>query len=340
MQRDILIACAPWLGLLAAAFVAARALIRWSGARWQWGRLKQLHACQAGSVQSLSFVLTLPLFLLIVLFIVQVSQLMIAITVVHYAAYAAARSAMVWIPAATPTEFANQVIYAPTYNGTAWEVDQIKAGARFTPPGEGTDKPLMSDQSKYAKIWWSAVIACAPISPSRDLGIGGGSQLASSVRLLYGDVAPSTMNNTRTAPRLENKLAYSTLATMVWINGMDKDNFRGPTYNPRPGYYTQGRNPDTGEIEWIWHPWNPNEIGWEDPMRLTVTHDFALLPGPARLLATMINNPTGAPDLTAQRIQVLPAGLRENVYTTTLVASATLSNEGFKSVLPYVQRMD
>lgn len=98
MQRDILIACAPWLALLAAAFVCARVLIRLSGARWQWGRLKQLHACQQGSVQSLSFVLTLPLFLLIVLFIVQVSQLMIAITVVHYAAYAAARSAMVWIP--------------------------------------------------------------------------------------------------------------------------------------------------------------------------------------------------------------------------------------------------
>src|SRR6185369_2358003 len=194
--------------------------------------------------------------------------------------------------------------------------------------------------TKYAKIWQAAVIACAPISPSRDLGIGGGNPLASSVRLLYGGAAPSTANNTRTAPRLENKLAYSKMATMVWINGIEKDSVLGPTYNPYPYHLEWVLNPDTNQRELVPIPFKEHEIGWEDPMRLTVTHDFALLPGPARLLATMINNPSGAPDLTAQRIRVLPAPLRETVYTTTLVASATMSNEGFKSVMPYVQRMD
>ena len=51
-------------------------------------------------MQSLSFVLTLPVFILVMMMIVQVSQLMIGIVVVHYAAFAAARSAAVWIPAA------------------------------------------------------------------------------------------------------------------------------------------------------------------------------------------------------------------------------------------------
>ena len=51
-------------------------------------------------MQSLSFVLTLPLFIMVMMMIVQVSQLMIGMVVVHYAAFAAARSAAVWIPAA------------------------------------------------------------------------------------------------------------------------------------------------------------------------------------------------------------------------------------------------
>ena len=52
-----------------------------------------------GQRQSLSFVLTLPFFIMILLFIVQVSQLMIGQIVVEYAAFAAARAAAVWIPA-------------------------------------------------------------------------------------------------------------------------------------------------------------------------------------------------------------------------------------------------
>ena len=51
------------------------------------------------SAQALSFVLTLPIFMWVMMFIVQVSQLMIATIAVNYAAFAAARTAIVWIPA-------------------------------------------------------------------------------------------------------------------------------------------------------------------------------------------------------------------------------------------------
>ena len=100
MARAILTACSPWLAVLLVLILAAWALVRFSRAQLRLGRLLELHRDEAGSVQSLSFVLTLPLFIMIMMMIVQVSQLMIGMVVVHYAAFAAARSAAVWIPAA------------------------------------------------------------------------------------------------------------------------------------------------------------------------------------------------------------------------------------------------
>ena len=99
MGRAALTACVPWLALLVASFCVLLLLVRMSRARWELGRLRQLHADQVGTVQSLSFVLTLPLFVMVMLLIVQVSQLMIGQIVVEYAAVAAARAAVVWIPA-------------------------------------------------------------------------------------------------------------------------------------------------------------------------------------------------------------------------------------------------
>jgi hypothetical protein len=99
MNRAVLHACLPWLAVLAGSLLAAYLLVRFSGARPSLRRLRRLHENQVGGVQSLSFVLALPLFIMIMLFIVQISQLMIGIIVVHYTAYATARSASVWIPA-------------------------------------------------------------------------------------------------------------------------------------------------------------------------------------------------------------------------------------------------
>ena len=77
MHRAILEACFPWFLWLLAAFAGLWLVARVSGARLETARLWRLHRCQEGSVQTLSFVLTLPIFMMIVLFIVQVSQLMI-----------------------------------------------------------------------------------------------------------------------------------------------------------------------------------------------------------------------------------------------------------------------
>ena len=99
MYSSILITSLPWIGLMVAAFVVARLLIALSGAKWQFNKLRSLHRCQQGTVQSLSFVLTLPFFVMIMMLIVQVSQIMIGRIVLEYSAAAAARSASVWIPA-------------------------------------------------------------------------------------------------------------------------------------------------------------------------------------------------------------------------------------------------
>jgi len=71
-------------------------------------RLRRLHRDEAGNVQSLSFVLTLPIFIMLMMLIVQASQLMIGQVVVEYAAVAAARSAIVWIPAAVGTPLSDR----------------------------------------------------------------------------------------------------------------------------------------------------------------------------------------------------------------------------------------
>ena len=99
MHRAVLEACLPCLGALGVSFAALVVVWRLSGARLDWRRLARLHRCQQGGVQSLAFVVTLPLFIVIVMFIVQVSQLMIGVIVVNYSAFAAARAASVWIPA-------------------------------------------------------------------------------------------------------------------------------------------------------------------------------------------------------------------------------------------------
>src|SRR5688500_11401447 len=99
MSRAIVEACLPWLALIVAMVVMLRILIVLSGARWQPAVLKRIHSDEGGAVQSLSFVVTPPVFMMILMLIVQVSQLMIATVVVHYAAFAAARAAIVWTPA-------------------------------------------------------------------------------------------------------------------------------------------------------------------------------------------------------------------------------------------------
>ena len=88
----------------------------------------------------------------------------------------------------------------------------------------------------------------------------------------------------------------------------------------------------TSSLDGTFHTYNPvghpsithvpNEVGWQDPVRVTVRHKFTLLPGPGRWLAAGIANSDG-------RI------VREDgVYKTTLQATATMTVEGLQSLRP------
>ena len=80
------------------------------------------------------------------------------------------------------------------------------------------------------------------------------------------------------------------------------------------------------------HIFNPWEVGWEDNVTVWVAHRYALLPGPGRFLAKFINREDGGDDATSRRINQVAMNSEEDVYTTELVASASLTLEGMKSV--------
>lgn len=307
MHRQILEACAPWAALLLAALVALRLLAALSGARLRPMAVRSLHRDETGAVQSLSFVLTLPAFVMIMMLIVQVSQLMIGTMVVHYAAFAAARAAIVWIPAETNIldEGANRISsYAPDE-----DVGIEGEGARYTIAPSGP---------KYRKIELAAALACMPMAPSRDVGaelpLDGGVTGAAVLELTRA-AAPELDQNPRASQRLRNKLAYSMANTRTKIS------FLHPENEPPLADWDV-----PAEFDEFYY----NELGWQDTIRVTVTHDLALLPGPGRLLARSL----GPADEVSRGIEN-----RGRVYVRSLTASVTLGNEGEKSVRPYRQTL-
>jgi hypothetical protein len=111
--------------------------------------------------------------------------------------------------------------------------------------------------------------------------------------------------------RLHNKLAYSLENTEVEITFLHKES------EPPIRRYDIPHNRD----EFYY-----NEVGWQDPIKVTVTHRLALLPGPGRLLARS----TGAQDTVADSIE-----RSQKTYVRELTASCTMGNEGEKPVLRY-----
>jgi len=263
MSQMLLLKLLPYFLGVVFSLVALRILISLAGVRFKFSHLKQLHADQQGGVQSLTFVLTLPLFIMIMMFIVQLSQIMIATVDVEYAAFAAARSAIVWIPARTefPDETENR-ISSYTFVGMADGPDGPYARYVITPEGP-----------KFEKIHFAAAMACMPASPSRSTEIGfdhpGNAGLPAVIRG-YQAVAPSQAGNTRVPQRLRNKLAYALDRTDVRIEVWHKD--------AEPPLETWFVSPYRDEFAY-------NEIGWQDQIHVTVRHHMALLPGPGRLLA-------------------------------------------------------
>ncbi len=318
MTRAILLACAPWLLVLIASVGVLYVLARLSGARIELSRLRGLHADQQGSAQSLSFVLTLPLFIMVLLFIVQVSQLMIGQVVVEYAAFAGARAAAVWIPAAMAGGEDSNCLSSFALDPAA--TDQV-APSPNGPSNGGETFLVAAGSPKYTKIASAAVLACMPISPSRSLGAVLPAQdavTAAAVEAAYAALAPTSTANPSTNSRIENKLAYAVANTVVEIRFFHS-NLEPPLCQQWGGPYNIAPYPDEFQL---------NELGWQDQITVTVKHNLALLPGPGRLLARYVAGIGGQ--------QGSATNVYSNVYTYPLTASATIGNEGEKPVIPYV----
>jgi hypothetical protein len=351
MFRDWLESTWPCFLALPMAFLAARVLIGVSGGRFNCGRLMELHRCQRGGVQSLAFVLTLPLFIIICLFIVQVSQLMIAQMVLHYAAFAGARAASVWIAAAVDEPPDNPNCDRLIDEDDYWVTDPVTGQSRMIEienrlgviplrSGESVDPTLAeaeadSPSAKLRKIRAAVVQACAPLAPSRDLGAQPvtpevARAIPATQNMYTALVLNSTSNNPRLLDRIARKLSYTDAQTQVFVEWLDS---RDPAGRDSLDYRAYNvRNHPNPRVQY-----HPNEVGWQDPVTVYVVHQYALLPGPGRLLARQLVRADGLPDRVSQRISTTTGIFRETLYTTQLQASATIVNEGIKSIRPYVQ---
>jgi len=321
MATVIFQACMPWFAVLAAAVLLLIPICRASQAAPDFRKLSRLHADQGGAVQSLSFVLTLPFFVLIILFIVQVSQIMIGTVIVHYAAFAAARAAIVWIPARVDSiEPENRI---SSYYLDPYAEDQAApildpGDPNYGPGSGGLTFLVLPGGPKYAKIASAAALAVMPICPSRDLGLplpANAGPPAAILQTMYRQNVPEFDRNPRIARRLVNKLAYALNFTDIEVRFFHS--------NQDPPLVPYLLPDDPGEFY-------ANELGFQDSVTVTVRHDMALLPGPGRFLARPIVSSGGRPDTAAQNIK-----LRNGIYVYPLAASITLGNEGEKSVVPY-----
>jgi hypothetical protein len=350
MSRTVVIAWIPWFCCLVAAFAALWLVLRFSGARLAPGKLRRLHRCEEGSVQTLSFVLTLPFFIMLLLFIVQVADLMIAIGLIHYAAFAAARSAIVWLPANVTWPPGNFPVYEPANTLGSFSME-----VRNSAPWLTTQLDLSQHQSeqKYNKVGTTAMLACALLSPAYNLERPPKlTSIVTAAQTLYPALVPGSRNYPRIRNLIAKKISYSARNTQIAISGVDRnmhvESTNGqarPTYNPYPDHIVLQPDPMTGRMMAVRIPWNPNEIGWEDPITVTVYHNYALMPGPGRFLAAVLTPGDGTQDQVSpiiRRSQGLSAeqynggDARYQLYFIRLSAAVTMSNEGFKSVMPYV----
>ena len=305
MIQNAILACLPWAGLLLAAVVLGRIAIWFSGARLDLSKLKSTHRCEQGSVQSLSFVLTLPILIMIMMLIVQASQIMIANIVVHYAAYASARAAVVWLP--SNVSFVEPANLVAEFN----LIEEIRENG-----GISSQYRVQPIGDKYDKIRQAAVIAVAPLGPSRSLGYSlssNESQTAIALANAYRGLDSDSQTNRLISQRLANKLAYCYSNTDVDVTFWHRFGPENRLLHDPPLFL--GLEDFEGRA-----------IGWQDHITSTVSFDVPLLPGPVRWFAP-----------AARRGAVSKTDVRGEVYTFSISASATMGNEGQRPVLAYWQ---
>jgi hypothetical protein len=180
---------------------------------------------------------------------------------------------------------------------------------------------LLHPSRKLSRIEQAAAHAMLPVCPSRDVGASLaqlGMLALPTLERTYRALDPDSSANARVSARLRNKLAYALAFTSVEIEVRHKES----------------------EPPLIWHDIGPygeeffdNEIGWQDQVIVSVRHDFALLPGPARLLSRRAIAPGRNTDEVADRI-----ARRGTVFVYPMSATVRLGNEGEKPALSYVHR--
>ena len=332
----------PWVAVLIAAFVVARIVLWLSNGQFRIKRLATIHHCEQGSAQSLSFVLTLPFFMMILMLIVQVCQIMVANILVHQAAFAAVRSASVWIPANVGS-VSTEDFYFNDFE-TANRISSFRVLQRSE---EGIQYRIESDLSseKYRKIKQAAVLAISPMAPSRDLGYQlntEGQQTATALAKLYAGLDFDSTSNNLIETRLRNKLAYAEGNTTVQLDFWHR---WGPLVN-----YQQ---PPLQRRYFITRDeFFQNEVGWQDHLTAQVTFNLALLPGPMRFFAenvstvsvnTSSNSSSPIPDRAgncACRPSCDGFGRTDatgQTFVFPVTASATMLNNGEKPLLRYLQ---
>lgn len=343
MSRTVLGACSPWFALWGASLLVLWLLVRWNRTEFDWGRLRRLHRDEVGSVQALSFVLTLPLFVWVMMFMVQISQLMIGPIVMHYAAFAAARAAVVWIPARLDDEPENvmgggYVLASDVVDGQPDTPTVLDDGVPGFGPRDGWmtyridgGDPQNPTSRKARKIMAAALVALAPICPSSpEAGQPGGTwgAMADDMANAFLGVASATVARPEAvSSRLRNKLAYAAEHTRFRIY------FRHPNREPPLKTWSIGPKPEDLREFRAHRAEYGTELGFQDQVTITVYHDFALLPGPGRLLARAAH----PGDPLAESLRRQRSGGR---YYFPMSASATLGIEGEKPSKTYDEIYD
>ncbi len=329
MSQQLFESCLPWAILVIVSVLGARILVWLSGARLQMRRIRSIHQCEAGSAQSLSFVLVLPFFVMTLMMIIQASHLMIGNIVVHYSAYAAARSASVWIPA-------NVSFLEPA--------NCISSRRLISEDAMGWQYEIEPSGDKFSKIRQAAVLAAFTLGPSRDLGYGlptnEAALTAEALTNVYRGLNPSSVSNSKISQRLRNKLAYSYANTDVDITlwhrfreHVPRSDGRGPgRYQVENGNWSERfRDPPLYEYVERYDMYQDNEIGWQDHITATVTYNLPLLPGPIRFFAPKNSNPLSS---SGQDPRTDSSG---SAYVWPITGNATLGNEGQKPHQAYWQ---
>ena len=252
------------LGMIGFLILTMHLLVHLSGARRRRVHLAQFHCDEQGSVQSLSFVLTLPAFIIVMMGIVQVSQIMLAQVVVEYAAIAAARAASVWVPEhvtrgsdAYHRNCIGAGKLASSSQRLVWDgnpqhaLEPLEDGKTYKVPDDLTS--AASKTPKIDRITTAATLACLPIAPSRETGYQltqEGEQIHLAMYRAYTTLAgDEQMRSIRydgknrqaaVAQRLKNKLAYSMSNTKVEIE------IAHPNEPPL-------RNPEENDPSWLYN---------------------------------------------------------------------------------------